>query len=241
MTRYFVNYIDGKETFELMKTKHERPIGRYEDGEEIMSNLGTVVQQYIGLASAPGQDVIDNPPEVIGISKTESRWNPGEVIWWMARPIQLSWIKLRSELEFEVPGCSRDYVGGQDEKSDWWSFYAESPCYAIANLKLNDGRSLDEVPDDELQTLFAEVDFENFKFDPQGAIGSLEKSKEFHGDALEEIDYDDLCICINCECFIHVDDSSNGICGECGCGNPEHPAYDDMQPHMGYTFFEEFD
>jgi len=241
MTRYFVNYIDYEEISELRKTGHERPIGRYEDGEEIMSNLGTVVQQYVGLASAPGEDVIDNPPEVIGISKTESRWNPGQVIWWMARPIQLSWIKLRSELEFEVPGCSRDYVGGQDEKSDWWSFYAESPCYAIANLKLNDGRSLDEVPDDELQTLFAEVDFENFKFDPQGAIGSLEKSKEFHGDALEEIDYDDLCICINCECLIHVDDSSNGICGECGCGNPEHPAYDDMQPHMGYTFFEEFD
>ena len=241
MTRYFVNYIDYEEISELRKTGHERPIGRYEDGEEIMSNLGTVVQQFVGLASTPEQDVIDDPPEVIGISKTESRWNPGEVIWWMARPIQLSWIKLRSELEFEVPGCSRDYVGGQDEKSDWWSFYAESPCYAIANLKLNDGRSLDEVPDDELQTLFAEVDFENFKFDPQGAIGSLEKSKEFHGDALEEIDYDDLCICINCECLIHVDDSSNGICGECGCGNPEHPAYDDMQPHMGYTFFEEFD
>jgi hypothetical protein len=158
----------------------------------------------------------------------------------MARPIQLSWIKPRSELEFEVPGCSREYVGGQDEKSDWWSFYAESPCYAIANLKLNDGRSLDEVPDDELQTLFAEVDFENFKFDPQGAIGSLEKSKAFHGDALEEIDYDHLCICINCECLIHVDDSSNGICGECGCGNPEHPAYDDMHQQMEYTFFEEF-
>lgn len=241
MTRFFVNYIDYEEISELRKTEHERPIGRYEDGEEIMSNLGTVVQQYVGLASTPEQDVIDNPPEVIGISKTESRWNPGQVIWRIARPIQLSWIKLRTELEFEVPGCSREYVGGQDEKSDWWSFYAESPCYAIANLKLNDGRSLGEVPDDELQTLFAEVDFENFKFDPQGAIGSLEKSKEFHGDALEEIDYDDLCICINCECLIHVDDSSNGICGECGCGNPEHPAYDDMQPHMGYTFFEEFD
>ena len=164
MTRYFVNYIDDEEVRELRKTQHERPIGEYEDGEKIMSHLGTVVQQYVGLASTPAQDVIDNPPEVIGISKTEQ---PGHgTIWWMTRPLILSWIKPRKELDFEVPGCTREYVGGEEEKSGWMSFYAQSPCYAIANLKLNDGRTLNEVPDEELQTLFAEVDFENFKFDP---------------------------------------------------------------------------
>ena len=65
MTRYFVNYIDDEELRELRKTQHERPIGEYEDGEKIMSHLGTVVQQYAGLASAPDQDVIDNPPEAV--------------------------------------------------------------------------------------------------------------------------------------------------------------------------------
>ena len=35
MTRYFVNYIDVDEVQELRKTQHERPIGKYEDGEEI--------------------------------------------------------------------------------------------------------------------------------------------------------------------------------------------------------------
>ena len=238
MTRYFVNYIDDEEVRELRKTQHERPIGEYEDGEKIMSHLGTVVQQYVGLASAPDQDVIDNPPEVIGISKTEQ---PGHgTIWWMTRPLILSWIKPRKELDFEVPGCTREYVGGEEERSGWMSFYAQSPCYAIANLKLNDGRTLNEVPDEELQTLFAEVDFENFKFDPQGAIGSLEKSLEFHGEHKEEVSYEDLCLCINCEYLIHVDDSSDGVCGECGCFNPEHPAYDDVHHHMEYTFFDEF-
>ena len=99
MTRYFVNYIDDEEVRELRKTQHERPIGEYEDGEKIMSHLGTVVQQYVGLASTPDQDVIDNPPEVIGISKTEQ---PGHgTIWWMTRPLILSWIKPRKELDFE--------------------------------------------------------------------------------------------------------------------------------------------
>ena len=238
MTRYFVNYIDYEEVRELRKTQYERPIGEYEDGEKIMSHLGTVVQQYVGLASAPDQDVIDNPPEVIGISKTEQ---PGHgTIWWMTRPLILSWIKPRKELDFEIPGCTREYVGGEEERSDWMSFFAQSRCYAIANLKLNDGRTLNDVPDEELQTLFAEVDFENFKFEPQGAIGSLEKSLEFHGDWKEEVGYEDLCLCISCECLIHVDDSSNGVCGECGCSNPEHPAYDDMRRNMEYTFFDEF-
>ena len=49
MTRYFVNYIDSDEVRALRETEHERPIGKYEDGEEIMSHLGTVVQQYVGL------------------------------------------------------------------------------------------------------------------------------------------------------------------------------------------------
>ena len=55
--------------------------------------------------------------------------------------------------------------------------------------------------------------------------------------------FDDLCICINCEYMIHVDDSSNGICGECGCGNPEHPGYDDIGSvgaGRDYDFYEEF-
>ena len=69
MTRYFVNYIDADEVRELRKTEHQRPIGEYEDGEKIMSHLGTVIQQYVGLASTPTQDVIDNPPVVIGIKK----------------------------------------------------------------------------------------------------------------------------------------------------------------------------
>ena len=40
MTRYFVNYIDSDEVRALRETEHERPIGKYEDGEEIMSHLG---------------------------------------------------------------------------------------------------------------------------------------------------------------------------------------------------------
>ncbi|MGB1955240.1 MAG: hypothetical protein ACPHUK_06535, partial [Candidatus Poseidoniaceae archaeon] len=84
MTRYFVNYIDADEVRALRETEHERPIGKYEDGEEIMSHLGTVVQQYVGLASVPTQDVIDNPPVIIGITKSEDHWY-GDV-WWMARP-----------------------------------------------------------------------------------------------------------------------------------------------------------
>ena len=127
MTRYFVNYIDADEVRELRKTEHQRPIGEYEDGEKIMSHLGTVIQQYVGLASTPTQDVIDNPPVVIGIKKTESRWHRQ-----MARHLPVSWIKPRNELDF-LPGCTREYVAGQDEKFDWMSFYAESPCYAIAN------------------------------------------------------------------------------------------------------------
>ena len=73
MTRYFVNYIDSNEVRELRKTEHERPIGKYGDGDEIMSHLGTVIQQYVGLASASAQDVIDNPPVIIGIAKSEDR------------------------------------------------------------------------------------------------------------------------------------------------------------------------
>ena len=41
MTRYFVNYIDSDEVRALRETEHERPIGKYEDGEEIMSHLAT--------------------------------------------------------------------------------------------------------------------------------------------------------------------------------------------------------
>ncbi|MGB1955858.1 MAG: hypothetical protein ACPHUK_09690, partial [Candidatus Poseidoniaceae archaeon] len=138
MTRYFVNYIDADEVRELRKAEHQRPIGKYEDGEEIMSHLGTVVQQYVGLASVPTQDIMNDPPVIIGIEKTESRWHG--TVWWMARPLPVSWIKPRNEIEFEIPGCTREYVAGQDEQLDWMSFYAESPCYAIANLKLKDGR-----------------------------------------------------------------------------------------------------
>lgn len=236
MTRYFVNYIDADEVRELRKAEHQRPIGKYEDGEEIMSHLGTVVQQYVGLASVPTQDIMNDPPVIIGIEKTESRWHG--TVWWMARPLPVSWIKPRNEIEFEIPGCTREYVAGQDEQLDWMSFYAESPCYAIANLKLKDGRKIGELPEEELQTLFAEVDFDNFKFDPQSATSSPEDV-----DKQEEVVFDDLCICINCEYMIHVDDSSNGICGECGCGNPEHPGYDDIGSvgaGRDYDFYEEF-
>ena len=235
MARYFVNYIDDDEARELRKTEHQRPIGEYEDGEKIISHLGTVIQQYVGLASTPTQDVIDNPPVVIGIKKTESRWHG--TVWWMARHLPVSWIKPRNELDFEVPGCTREYVAGQDEQLDWMSFYAQSPCYAIANLKLNDGRTIGELPEEELQTLFAEVDFENFKFDPQEALSPENVIEQ------EEVVFDDLCICINCEYMIHVDDSSNGICGECGCSEPEHPGYEDIgnkQEGRSYDFFKEF-
>ena len=236
MTRYFVNYIDADEVRALRETEHERPIGKYEDGEEIMSHLATVIQQHVGLASAPTQEVIDDPPVIIGITKREERWHG--TVWWMARPLSVSWIKPRDELDFEIPGCTREYVAGQDEPLGWMSFYAESACYAIANLKLNDGRTIGELPDEELQTLFAEVDFENFKFDPQRARGSLNDNEK-----LEEFTLDDLCICINCEEMIHVDFSSSGYCPECGCGEPEHPGYDDIGSKgggRGYDFFKEF-
>ena len=233
MTRYFVNYIDADEVRALRETEHDRPIGKYEDGEEIMSHLGTVVQQYVGLASVPTQDVIDNPPVIIGITKSENRWHG--TVWWMARPLSVSWIKPRNELDFDLPGCTREYVAGQDEPLGWMSFYAESPCYAIAHLKLNDGRMIGELPEEELQTLFAVVDFENFKFDPQEAFSPENVIEQ------EEVVFDDLCICINCEYMIHVDDSSNGICGECGCGEPEHPAYEDVgRDGRDYDFYEEF-
>ena len=234
MTRYFVNYIDSDEVRALRETEHERPIGKYEDGEEIMSHLGTVVQQYVGLASIPTQDVIDNPPVIIGITKGEDRWHG--TVWYMARPLPVSWIKRRTDLDFEVVGCTREYVAGQDEQLDWMSFYAESACYAIANLKLNDGRKISQLPEEDLQTLFEEVDFENFKFDPQRARGSLNDNEK-----LEEFTLDELCICINCEQMIHIDFSSSGFCPECGCGEPEHPAYEDTgSDGRDYDFYEEF-
>ncbi|MDB2367274.1 hypothetical protein N9V76_02440 [Candidatus Poseidoniales archaeon] len=236
MTRYFVNYIDVDEVQELRKTQHERPIGKYEDGEEIMSYLGTVVQQHVGLASVPTQDVIDDPPVVIGIKKIQSRWHG--TVWYMARQLPVSWIKPRAEIDFDVLGCTREYVAGQDEPLGWMSFYAESPCYAIADLKLNDGRKIGDLPEEELQTLFAEVNFENFRFDPQSATSSPEDV-----DKQEEVVFDDLCICINCEQMMHVDFSSEGYCPECGCGEPEHPGYDDIGGKgagRDYDFFKEF-
>ena len=62
-------------------------------------------------------------------------------------------------------------------------------------------------------------------------------------DKQEEVVFDDLCICINCEQMMHVDFSSEGYCPECGCGNPEHPGYDDIGSVGGgreYEFYEVF-
>ena len=223
-----MNYIDPIEIKELRKTEHERRIGRTEGGDDIMSQLGTVVQQYVGLASNPDVHTMEKPPTIIGISKREHPYQ-GES-WLMSRPLRPSWIRRRSELVFTIPGCTREFVAGEEEMGTWHSFYAESYCYAVSNLKLKkDGRMIKQLPQGELENLFAEVDFEDFKFDPEGSIGSLAKSNEFHGDNIREVRFEDLCFCINCECLILQDDVSEGFCGECGCSNPEHPAYEDVR------------
>jgi len=228
LSRYFVNYIDQHEVIELRKTEHSRPIGRDEYGNDIMSELGTVVQQYVGLASNPESHVIEKPPTIIGISKRQHPYH-GES-WLISRPLEPSWIKRRTELDFTIPGCSREFVAGEEAKATWYSFYAESYCYAVGNLKLKkNGKMIKDLPKDQLESLFAEVDFEDFKFDPEGSIGSLSKAQDFHGDNITEVGFEDLCFCINCECLILQDDVSDGICGECGCSNPEHPAYEDVR------------
>lgn len=232
MSRVYVNFIDHDEIMELRKTEHERPIGRTEEGEDILSYLGTVVQQYVGLAGQPSPEDIEKPPQIIGISKSieDEKEN-----WTISRPFFPEWIKSRSELNFEIPGCTREFVAGQDEQWSWRSFYAESNCYAVTNLRLiNDGRMLKELTDAELSNLFAEVDMASFRMDPEGSIGdpNLEVDED------REVIFDDLCFCINCECLIHVDDVGNGICGECGCGEPESPVYEDES--RWENIFEEF-
>ena len=236
MTRYFVNYIDFEEVQALRATEHERPIGKYENGEEIMSHLGTVVQQYVGLASVPPRDVLDDPPVIMGITEIEAPNNGRE--WYMARPFPATWIKPRSELCVQIPGCTRAFVAGRDEPLQWWSFYAEAPCYAVADLKLSDGRKISELPDGELHTLFAEVKLEDFKFDPQNAIDPRHQS----GEDEEPVPLEDLCFCINCEHMIHVDFSSSGWCPACGCSEPEHPGYEDiMSDERGFDcFYDDF-
>ena len=235
-TRFFVNYIDPDEIQALRKTEHSRPIGRTEDGEDIMSHLGTIVQQYVGLASKPDQDVIDNPPTIIGISRRKRGWQ-GEV-WIMSRPLYPAWIKPLTELDLTIPGCKREFVAGEEKRASWHSFYAESNCYAIADLRLTkDGRRLKELPPEELENLFAEVEFDDFRFDPEGSIGSLEKRDEFFKSSPTEVEFDTLCFCINCECLIHQDNVANGECWECGCPEPEHPAYEGADYNC---IFEEF-
>ena len=94
-------FIDHDEIKHLRKTEHERPIGRTEEGEDILSHLGTVVQQFVGLAGQPSPEDIEKPPQIIGISKSI---DDGKENWIISRPFFPEWIK---SVNFEQGICCR--------------------------------------------------------------------------------------------------------------------------------------
>lgn len=221
--RYFLKYLDLQETSYLRKQTYPRTIGRYEDNSPITSDLGSVIRRYMGIDSVP-MDLVGDLKDVsiIGVLKNDN----GN--WIISREFKPDWIRKYEDLGYlYIPEEFRkEYVAGTNKEPHWMNFFATSNCYAIGETKLLDGRKVSELSNDELQNLFSEIDINTFRFFPQGSVGSIydpDYDETFPG---EENEFSELCYCINCECMIHVDDVSNGVCAECGADEPESPVID---------------
>ena len=221
--RYFFKYLDLNETAYLRNQSHPRTIGRYEDNSPITSDLGSVIRRYMGMRSVP-EDLVGDLKDVsiIGVLKNDN----GD--WIISREFKPDWVRKFEDLGYlYIPEEFRkEYVAGTNKEPHWMNFFATSNCYAIGETRLLDGRKVSQLSIDELQNLFSEIDIKTFRFFPQGSLGRINDPNYHETFPDEENDFGELCYCINCECMIHVDDVSNGVCAECGADEPESPVVD---------------
>ena len=202
--RYFIMYVDISEMRETGECKKEREIGLKSNGEPIMSELGSVVNDHIG-------NSMPFPDEIVGANIFRISQENG--IWFVDAPFNVHWAGPRKEVpDFVTSEIRGEYEYYAVQPSDPWSYYSYCVCSGVPEMIIPSmGMSVGDLNAELLKDLLVEVDIETFMITVEDQFDEKECWTDFFH-------------CINCDELIHVDDDANNECGRCGCREPGHPA-----------------